>query len=79
MPAEVRGTAGLALHSPKAFLQSSGPFSLRHPNDLFIFRIRDKKDSGQKLVGTEMKVSSGLVAFSKIRLLSSADCPSHAE
>lgn len=64
VPAEGGGTAGLALYSPRAFLQKfSCPFSLRHPNDVFTFGIRDKKDSGQKPVGTEMKVSSELLAY----------------
>lgn len=61
--AEGSETADLALYSPRTFLQFSGPFSLRHPNDLFTFRNRDKKDSGQKLVGTEMTVSSQLAAY----------------
>ena len=63
VPAEGRGTAGLALYSPRTFLQFSDPFSLRHPNDLFTFGVGDKKDSGQKLVGPEMKVSSELVTY----------------
>lgn len=63
MLAEGRGTAGLALHSLRAFLQFSGPFTLGHPNDLFTFGIRDKKGSGQKLVDSEIKVSSELVAY----------------